>query len=703
MLIWIAYLLLPSEGGLLDGLPLGRIDTLGLLLLLWIAAHRIRPRGGRIAAAVGLASVIASLAVPGAPGVYARYYATAAVGGTHERSTEFRADGFTRVDRRLDFVRGRRDFPLAFFNDHARFNFTGAGQPVRSRLEFAVAWNGWLWVGPGQHTFYLDAPTQFAEVAIDATPILRATPQSGPQDVSTALTAGWHRLHVTMSSPYASSRTFSAGEIVKGRPRPFDAETTRTERIDDRQRILAMTAHLAKQVTDVAVLAWLSGLAALLLLRHAGELWQRRAGAPGAAIALYLFAAVVEGLRFAWPWAERLMVMTGGDDPMTYEAYARDILLNGPLMNGGLPLFQGEPFYYQPLYPYFLAAVHFVFGEGMFGVIFVQRVLVALTAVALMRIAMRFWGESVWPMALLVSTLFAGWKFAPIAGDLLNESLYIPLLAWWTASAIGLCLDSQPRRVLGAGLLAGLTAMARSTSVLSWPLAWIAIAIADRSRSRTRIVGVVAACSIALFSLIAVRNFLVSHRFVPVSTEFGVTLAGGNLPPEELAAVIARTQPIYERLGIDGYTAQTMAYARTAPWSFASNLGRKALFALGFYEPYAAGWGYSPVYIAVWLSAAFGIVIGWRSPFTPRVPFLLPLSIALSQYIAVVIVYPKGERLILPIYVLLLPYAVIFIHSLIRDVAPTSRSAGGSRISRSAVISYNKDDSHRAHPDHSRP
>src|SRR5262249_22007849 len=138
--------------------------------------------------------------------------------------------------------------------------------------------------------------------------------------------------------------------------------TLRTERIDDRQRLLARIIRVVKTAADAAVLAWLSVIAALLLLRHAGELWQRRLAAPAAAIALFVAGVVGEGFRAAWPWAERFMVMTGGDDPMTYEAYSRDILLNGPLMNGGLPLFQGEPFYYQPLYPYFLAAVHFIFG-----------------------------------------------------------------------------------------------------------------------------------------------------------------------------------------------------------------------------------------------------------------------------------------------------------------------------------------------------
>ena len=107
-----------------------------------------------------LAAAIASAAIPGEPGLYARYFATAAVDGAHERSTEYHDPAYTRVDERLDFVRGDRDFPLAFFNDHARFNFIRAGQPDRQYLEFAVAWNGWLWAEPGSHTFFLHAPAE---------------------------------------------------------------------------------------------------------------------------------------------------------------------------------------------------------------------------------------------------------------------------------------------------------------------------------------------------------------------------------------------------------------------------------------------------------------------------------------------------------------------------------------------------------------
>ena len=640
-----------------------------MFLVFWIVAHRVRLGGAGIAAALIGAVALATAAIPGAAGVHARYFATDIGGSAHERSTEYHDPAFTRVDPLLDFVPGEHDFPLAFFNDHARFNFTQPGQPDRRYLPFAVAWNGWWWVEPGTHTLFVHAPGATAEIAIDASPLLSVTPASGEQTVVVTLDGGWHRLHATIASPNGAPRAFSAGEIVNGERRPFSAHSVRTERIDGRQMMVLRALRVLKPTADVLVLAWLSGVAALLLIRRVGELWQRGVAVPHAGIALFMAGAVAEGLRFAWPWAGRLMVMTGGDDPMTYEAYARDILFNGPLMNGGLPLGQGEPFYYQPFYPYFLAATHFIFGEGMFGVLFLQRVLVAFTAVFLTRVAMKLRGDAIWPVALLISTLFVWWKFAPIAADLLNESIYVPLLAAWTMSMIGLCLRPSRRLAATTGILAGFTAIARSTSVLAWAVAWPAIAWQTRGMAaRARVMAMMVACSLAVFSLVATRNWLVSHRFVPVSTEFGVTLAGGNLPPEGLVIDPEPRRELYETLGVGGHTAQTIEYAIVAPASFAANLGRKALFALGIYEPYAPGWGYSPVYIAVWLSAIAGLSVALRSPIVSAIPLLLPLAIAVTQFVAVVMVYPKGERLILPIYILLVPYAAIACDWIVRTI-----------------------------------
>jgi hypothetical protein len=665
----------PSEGGLIDGIPAGRLETIGLVLVVWIAAHRVRMPGAWAAAAVTIAAVIATAAVPGDRGLNARYYATAAAGGAHERSPEYRDAAFTRVDQRIQFVRGARDFPLGFFNDHTRFNFMQMGDPDRRALEFAAAWTGWLHVPAGSHGFYLHSPDANAELLIDTVSVLKSSPASPDPAVGLDLTEGWHRLHVTFSSPYGGPRNFAAGMVLNETGHPFDGSMVRTERIDSRQQMVAMAIGVLKPIADVIVLAWLASLAGVLLLRRLGEVWQRRIAIQDAAIALFLAAGAAEALRFAWPWATRLRIMVAGDDTMTYEGYARDILFNGILMNGGLPPGQGEPFYYQAFYPYFLAATHAIFGEGFFGALFVQRLLVVVTAVALTRIAVSLRGPAVWPFALLVSALFAWWKIAPISADMLNESLYVPLLAAWAAGLLHLCAQPGVAQAARTGLLGGLAAITRSTALLSWALVWPACFIhLRRSRRRTAIVAVLVACSLAVFSLIAVRNWIVSHQFAPTSTELGITLRGGNEPPGDLVFDPTPRKALYETLGVGGYTIEVIEYAIAAPAAFSANMGRKALFALGFYEPYAPGWGYSPVYIATWLAAVAGVVMAWRQvPPGNGIPVLLPLSIAFTQFVAVVLVYPKGERLILPVHTLLVPYAAIAAQALWARVVARSR------------------------------
>ena len=162
---------------------------------------------------------------------------------------------------------------------------------------------------------------------------------------------------------------------------------------------------------------------------------------------LWLFAAVAaaEALIFAFRWWHHNMLLVGGDDTMTYEGYARDILLNGILMNGGLPPGQGEPFYYQAFYPYFLAAAHAVFGESMFGPVLLQRLLAALAMWKIVEIAVAFSSEHIWKVALPIAVLFVAWKFWPIAAQPLNESLYVPLLAATAASLIRLCRHPRSR------------------------------------------------------------------------------------------------------------------------------------------------------------------------------------------------------------------------------------------------------------------
>jgi hypothetical protein len=651
-----------------DGIPAGPIDTAGAALVLWIAAHGVRIYGTALVLSVLIVATTVSIAVPGERGFQARHFANGNATGSHERGTEYPRAPFTRVDRELDFGPEIRDFPLAFFNDNSRFNFYRGGEPRRHELEFSIIWTGW-WRATGAPTLYLDAADASAQLFINGTVALEVTPQSGMATGSTPLSGNWQRVHVILRSPYGAPRRFSAGVIDSDGRRPFDADTVRTQRLSSAEHTVSVGLVVVKTIADAIALAWLAGIGGLLLLRRAGEIWSDPLRSDRSAVALIVAAGVVEAMRYALPWTRQLLLLAGGDDPLTYEGYARDIQFNGLLMNGGRAPGEGEPFYYQAFYPYFLAAAHAIFGEDMFGVLLLQRFLVVLTAVAIIRIAIELRGPRVWPMALAVGGLFVWWKFAPIAADLLNESLYLPLLMAWTAMLIRSCRMPTLRSAAATGLAGGLAAITRSTSILAWPAVWLLCAWQwRRQRGWIRKVTAMAACSLAVFSLIALRNWIVAHQFVATSTELGITLLGGNEPPPDVTIDMAQRGALYERLGLNPNTAKVVEFAISAPAAFAMGLARKAAFALGFYEPYAPGWGYSPVYLAVWTSAIAGLVMAMRQRAVPPIAVMLPLVIALTQYAAVVIVYPKGERLILPVHTMLAPYAAIAAHGLVTAI-----------------------------------
>jgi hypothetical protein len=215
-------------------------------------------------------------------------------------------------------------------------------------------------------------------------------------------------------------------------------------------------------------------------------------------------------------------------------------------------------------------------------------------------------------------------------------------------------------------VLGGLATITRSTALLSWAVVWPAAWIALRGAPRRQaLVATIAALTLAIFSLITVRNWIVASVFAPTSTELGITLLGGNEVPPGVTIDLSARAPFYRRFRISDHSATVIEYALSAPGLFAQNLGRKALFALGFYEPYAPGWGYSPVYIAVWTAAIAGVALAVRRSPSP-IAASLPLLVAVTQYVAVVLVYPKGERLIVPIHTLLVPYAAVTAWTLVR-------------------------------------
>lgn len=158
---------------------------------------------------------------------------------------------------------------------------------------------------------------------------------------ATALYAkGWRHLVVRAAGRDQMARDFEAGSIdASGSERPLGSAPVYRSPVSRRAMQLDGVVRAASMAIDlvlVAILGWATLTALSAAVRQA---WCRRGDEQRHAMfALAIAAAIARAARFAWPVAGRLILQAGGDDPLTYQTYARDIIFNGPLMlRGGAP------------------------------------------------------------------------------------------------------------------------------------------------------------------------------------------------------------------------------------------------------------------------------------------------------------------------------------------------------------------------------
>jgi hypothetical protein len=645
-LAWTAYIVVAQPGwGWLNGVPLGPIEAAAIAVLWWTwAADRHLPGRG-----FAILLVIAKLASGGLlleRGLTARYFANDTSTGPPERSLEFGTQAYTRVDQRLAFgVKGAADLPLYFINDR-RFGFYLPGEPQREQLPYSAEWQGFLRVdGGGTPTFYLDCgPGVSAELSIDDRPLVAA---DGTRRVSASatLTSGWHAIRLRLRAPYGAARRMEAGEIIDGTTTPF-GDHVFAEPAGPTAAAVDNAMRLTTRVIDTVVLCW---LAVLAMMRTRGA-WRRHH-----IVYLLWLGALVEALLFARAYWQRVIVLAGGGDMLTYEHYARTIAL-GDVIGGG----QAGPFYYQPLYPYFVALTHLAFGDSLFGVVLVQRVLLVATIAWVAAMTRRLFGARTGVIALVGGGVFLYAKGGQWTDVLLAEPLFMPLLAGWTALLVRLATDeATPVGAATAGLLGGIATLTRSTLLIGWPpilLLWWASLLARR----VQLMAALLVAMLAVVSVATLRNWIVAHRFVPIATSFGINLHLGNQPASALQPTPANRATVYDRLGVENDVRAVAEYAIQAPVEFAGGLRDKALYATGFFgrSGLPGGIGTSWMYVGTWLLAAAGMIRIFATRHAGALVWL-PAAGALSHLAMVVLIFPHGytDRLILPLYPLLLPYA----------------------------------------------
>ena len=186
--------------------------------------------------------------------------------------------------------------------------------------------------------------------------------------------------------------------------------------------------------------------------------------------------------------------------------------------------FANYPIFHPPVYPYFLAATHALFGS-LLAIKLVQSLIGSLLIPAVFRIAARAFG----PRAALAAAAFAAFypELVWYSAHFWCETLFLSLLWWAIERVMAADETSSSRTAAVAGGLFGLAALTRETVLYLLPLIAIWL-VWSGPRKRPALAMALLATVVAVVAPWTLRNWIQFGAFIPVSTGGGLNLYQGN-------------------------------------------------------------------------------------------------------------------------------------------------------------------------------
>lgn len=206
--------------------------------------------------------------------------------------------------------------------------------------------------------------------------------------------------------------------------------------------------------------------------------------------------------------------------------------------------FQPGPFFRAPLYPWFLAGIFRFFGEGLLVPRLVQALLGSATTYLVYSLGRRLFDARVAAAAALLAA--TNWVLIYFDGELLIETLAVPLYLLGLRTALELGTRPLPRTALAAGAAFGLSALVRPNILALMPFLALWVLWMHRARPRQAVLAGAALAAGTLLPILPVSayNTFVAGDAVLISTQGGVNFWIGNNPLSDgSTAIVPGTRP----------------------------------------------------------------------------------------------------------------------------------------------------------------
>jgi 4-amino-4-deoxy-L-arabinose transferase-like glycosyltransferase len=233
------------------------------------------------------------------------------------------------------------------------------------------------------------------------------------------------------------------------------------------------------------------------------------------------------GLRV---WEVQRTAYAPANDAGSYLALASQVAHTGDYStSGGAGASRGPTAYFPPAFPYLLAAVDLIDGhrtsrDGALEPARLAQAALGTATVALVGlVALEAFGAAVALVALAIAAAYPA--LIELSATVYAENLMIPLILAAIWAGLRARRSEQPYRwVVAAGVLTGLATLTHQNGIV------VVLALLPALWAIRRAPLLLVAVTVLTIAPWTVRNAIVMHKFIPVSDETGLTLAGTYNP-----------------------------------------------------------------------------------------------------------------------------------------------------------------------------